>query len=129
MPLHSAWADEELRTDLRVRPPVTRKPRDLLLLGCELIARVVLALAHLLARGQQLATRTLSESLRTHRCEHVVRNVQLLAGIDPPTFATQPFAVSQPSASQVRRHTALAEQLDRLPMKGLGSFTVLDERA
>src|SRR5438270_1176254 len=129
MPLHGAWADEELRTDFRVRSPGTRKPRDLLLLGCEFVARVGLALAHLLARGQQLATRALSESLRAHRGEHAVRSVQLLAGIDPPAFATQPFAVGQPSASQVRRHAALAEQLDRLPVKVLGSFTVLDERA
>ena len=129
MPLHGAWADEELRPDLRVRSPVPCKPRDLLLLGCEFIARVVLALAHLLAGGQQLATCALSESLGAHRGEHVVRSAQLLAGVDPPTFATQPFAVGQPSASQVRRHPALAEQLDRLPVKVLGSFTVLDERA
>ena len=58
-----------------------------------------------------------------------MRSAQLLAGVDPPTFATQPFAVGQPSTSQVRRHAALAEQLDRLPVKVLGSFTVLDERA
>src|SRR5689334_5810667 len=99
MPLHRAWADEELRTDLRVRSPITREPRDLLFLGCEVVARVVLALAHLLARGQQLATRALRESLRAHRGEHVVRSTQLLASVDPPTFATQPFAVGQPSAS------------------------------
>ena len=129
MPFHGAWADEELRTDLRVRSPVPRKPRDLLLLRREFIARVVSALAHLLARGQQLATRALRESLRAHRGEHLVRSAQLLAGIDPPTFATQPFAVGQPSASQVRRHATLTEQLDRLPMKILGSFTFLDERA
>src|SRR5579871_1361123 len=129
MPLHGAWADEQLRTDLRVRSPVARKPRDLVLLGCELIARVVLALAHLLARGQQLATRALCESLRSHRGEHAVRSAQVLAGVDPPTLTTQPLAVGQPSASQVRRHPALAEQLDRLPVKVLGSVTVLDERA
>src|SRR5215207_10667099 len=47
VPLDRAGAEEELGADLRVRPTVAREPGDVLLLGSELVARVVAALAHL----------------------------------------------------------------------------------
>src|SRR5215218_4738807 len=54
VPLHRAGAEEELRADLRVRQPVAGEVRDLALLGGQVVARGGGALAHLLARGQQL---------------------------------------------------------------------------
>jgi hypothetical protein len=38
-----------------------------------------------------------------------MRLAKLQAGVDPSVLATQPFAVAQPSASQVRLHPGLAE--------------------
>src|SRR6478752_2049194 len=53
VPLDGARAEEELGADLRVRPPLAREEGDVLLLGRELVAGVLAALAHLLAGGEQ----------------------------------------------------------------------------
>src|SRR3954447_11664272 len=69
VPFDGARAEEELGADLRVRPPVAREPGDVLLLRGELVARVVAALAHLLAGGQQLVAGTFGEPRGAHRQE------------------------------------------------------------
>src|ERR1700730_2326778 len=73
VPFDGPCADEQLRANLWVRPSVPGKPRDVLLLWGELVAGVVSALAHLLPRGQQIASSAVGESVCAHRGEHVVR--------------------------------------------------------
>src|SRR3954451_9342897 len=99
VPLHGAGADVQLRTDLRVGATVAGKARDLLLLGRELVAGVVSALAHLLAGGQQLASRAICEPIRSHRGENVIGMAELLAGVDPPVLTAEPLAVAEPGTS------------------------------
>src|SRR5690242_19354569 len=54
MPFDRARAQEQLGADLGVRAPIAGEARDLLLLRRELVARVVAALADLLAGREQL---------------------------------------------------------------------------
>ena len=82
VPFDGAGADEQLGGDLRVGPSVTGQPGDVLLLGGELVERVGLALADLLAGGEQLAACALGERLDAQLGEGVVGRAELLAGID-----------------------------------------------
>ena len=75
------------------------------LLRRELVARVVAALAHLLARGQQLVPGALGEAVRAHRQQRLARDAQLLARVDPPALAAQPLAVEQARAGELERAT------------------------
>src|SRR5439155_7392072 len=122
-------ADVELRTDLRVGATVAGKSRDLLFLVRELVAGVVPALAHLLASGQQLASRAICEAFRSHRGEDVVGLAELLAGVDPPVLAAEPLAIAEPGTNEVRRHLRSPERLDPLEVQLLDRFTVLEQRA
>ena len=119
MPLDGARAEKQLRTDLRVRPPVARQPRDMRLLRRQLIARLIDALADLLTRGQQLVPRPLGEPLRPHRQERLARDPQLLARIDAPALAAQPFPVEQPRAGELHPDAGSFEVLDRLAVRRL----------
>src|SRR4051794_6867545 len=101
MPFHGAGADVQLRADLRVGATVAGQCRDLLFLGRELIAGVVSALAHLLASGQQLASRALCEAIRSHRGENVMCLAELFAGIDPPVLTAEPLALAVPGTGGV----------------------------
>src|SRR5262249_33949519 len=112
VPFDGAGADEQLGRDLRVRPAVARESRDVQLVRREVVARVVAALAHLRAGGDQLAPRALGESARAHRGEALVRRAQLLARVDAPGLAPEPLAVVQPGARLMRLHAR--ERLDRL---------------
>ena len=70
VPFDGAGAEEQPGADLRVGQAVAGQAGDLLLLGRELVARLDGALAHLLARRQQLAARALGERLHADRGEH-----------------------------------------------------------
>ena len=87
------------------------------LLRRELVARVVAALAHLLAGGQQLVPGALGEAVRAHRQERLARDAQLLARVDPPALAAQPLAVEQARAGELHAHAGAAEALDRLAVE------------
>src|SRR3954454_15352811 len=95
VPFDRARAEEELRADLRVRPAVASPSRDEVFLGRQLVARLVDALAHLRAGGQQLVAGAMGESIRAHRDQHVVRGAQLYAGIDAALLAAEPLAVEE----------------------------------
>src|SRR3954469_1073115 len=82
VPLDGAGAEEELGADLRVRASFARQASDLLLLRRELVARVVAALAHPFACGQQLVPGALGESVGAHRQERFAGDAQLLTRID-----------------------------------------------
>jgi hypothetical protein len=97
-------AQEQSRTDLRNRQPITGKPRDLPLVRGQVVTRLGRALAHLLPRRQKLLARAVSERLHPDREEHLIGRAQLLAGFGPPIRAAQPLAVEQvsPRASSGR---------------------------
>src|SRR5215218_9753443 len=124
VPFDRARAEEELGADLRVGPPVAREPGDVLLLRGELVARVVAALAHLLAGGQQLVPGTLGESRCARRQEHVARDAQLLARIDAPALAAQPFPEEQTCACQLHAQARAGEAVDRLTVQALGGVSI-----
>src|SRR4029079_19632382 len=95
MPLDGARAEEQLGADLRVGPAGDGKPRDVLLLRCELVAGVVAALGGGLAGREQLVARTLAEPVRANRAEQLVRGAQVLARVRPAGRAAQELAVEQ----------------------------------
>src|SRR5277367_7164339 len=95
MPLDRARAEEEPRTDLRVRKPITRKLGDLPLLRSQIIARLNGPLTCSLTRSQQLFASPLSEPFHPHRREHVVREAKLSTSLGTTPPPTQPLAVQQ----------------------------------
>jgi hypothetical protein len=58
MPLDGPRTDEQLRPDLMCGSALQSEISDLLLLRREIVPDVISTLAHRLARGPQLATRT-----------------------------------------------------------------------
>src|SRR5580765_2282075 len=129
VPFDGARAEEELRTDLRVRLTVPGELRDLCLLGGELVARVVGASARFLSGGDELSPRSLGESLHAHGAEHVVRRVQVLARVDAPVLSSQPLAVEKMRAGLVGREAAAAEPVDRLAVERVGCRALAEQRA
>src|SRR4051795_13604150 len=99
--LHRAGADEQLRADLGIGETLSRQPRDVRLLGCEHLARVVGALSHRLTRGQELVPRALGESLGPDAAERLVSRSELLTRVDAAILAPQPLAVQEPGAGEV----------------------------
>src|SRR5277367_2314381 len=100
MPLHRTRAEEQPRTDLRVRKPITRKLGDLPLLRSQIIACLDRPLARSLTRSQQLFASPLSEAFHPHRREHVMREMKLSASVDPPPLPAQPLAIQQMRAGE-----------------------------
>ena len=99
-------ADEELAADLLVgsarRAPGGRSGPPA---AVSWSGRLDGAPARPLARGQQLARGALGEGLGTHAANSVVGGSQLLARIEPPPLAAEPFAVQQMGARQRPRAT------------------------
>ena len=114
VPLHGAGPDEQLGADLLVGLPDPGQLGDFLLLRSQLGAGVLVPLAYLLAGRQELSPGPFGKRMGPHGRERVVREPQLVAGIDPPVLAAQPFAVAQPGAGQVRRHPGAAQPFERL---------------
>ena len=75
-------ADEQPRADVRVREAVAGEPRDLDLLGGQLLAGLDPALADALAGGQQLTLGARGERLGAHAREQLERGAQLVAGVE-----------------------------------------------
>src|SRR3954452_19821232 len=71
VPLDGAWAEEQARTDLRVREPVARELGDLTFLCGEVVAGAGDPPAHLLAGGEELVAAAFGERLHAHRREQV----------------------------------------------------------
>src|SRR5690348_10543424 len=87
VPLDRPRAEEEPRADLRIGQPVAGEPRDLPLLGGQIVTRLGRPLAHLLARRLKLLTCTLGERLHPDLDQHLVGRAQLLARVDPAVLA------------------------------------------
>src|SRR5688500_17933626 len=129
VPLDGARAEEELGADLRVRASFARQAGDLLLLRCQLVPGVVAPLAHLLARRAKLVPGALGEPLGAQRQERVAGDAELLARIDAPALAAQPFPVEQARAGDLHAHARAREALDRFAVQALGAVPVARERA
>src|SRR6476659_5468739 len=129
MPLDRAWAEEQPRSDLGVRQPVTREPRDLPLLRSEIVARLRPAPTHARAGGQQLAPCALGEPLDPHLGEHSVRRAQLLTRIHASTLAAQPLAVEQMRSPEVDAQPRATQVVDRLPVEALGLVALAHQGA
>src|SRR5438105_4147271 len=127
--LDRARADEQPGADLRIREPVAGEPRDLGLLGGELVARLDGAFAGRLAGGQELAPGPLGEPLHAHRVQHLVGDAQLLARVDAAALAAQPLAVEQMRAGELHAHAGTAEACDRLAVVTLSDLTLAQQRA
>ncbi|WP_222107165.1 hypothetical protein [[Actinomadura] parvosata] len=79
-----------------------------------------------LAGGLQLPPRTFGERVRAHRAEQLVRQAQLLAGVDPAPLPAQPLTVEQAGAGERRPDPGPAQPLDRLPVQGVGRRPLAD---
>ena len=82
-----------------------------------------------LTRGQELVTGALGKPLGPDVAEHLVGGSKLLARVDAPVLATQPFAVQEPGAGEVDHATAAREPLDRLAVEGLRILSLAQQRA
>src|SRR6476660_1487150 len=71
MPFNGPRADEESRTDLRIREALTCKPGDLRFLWGQLIASLD-ASVNRRARRQQFPACALRKAIQVHRVEHFV---------------------------------------------------------
>ena len=103
------------------------EPGDVRLLGRELVAGVVAAFAHLLARGQQLAAGALGEPFHADPVEQLVRGSQLRPRIDASMLAAQPLAVEEVGAGELGTEWCAAEPADRLLIARFGLLVVAEE--
>ena len=87
------------------------------------------ALAHLLARGEQLMPGAFGERVGAHGDERLVRDPQLLASVDAPALATQPLAVEQAGAGELRTQPGAPEAIDRFAVQALGGLALRQQRA
>jgi hypothetical protein len=84
---NGARADKQLGGDVPIGQPARRKPRDLRLLGRELVQCVDGPLTGTLACRQQLTFGAPRERLDAHAGERLQRNAQMLSRVKPATFA------------------------------------------
>jgi hypothetical protein len=65
-----------------------------------------------------------------HECRQTqqVGAPQLLARIEPPPLAAQPFAIHQPGARQLHGDPTPAEPVDRLAVQLVGAVSLGDQR-
>ena len=127
--LHRAGADEQLCADLRVGETILGEPSDVCLLWCEDAARVVGARPCGLTRRRELVTGALGKSVGPDAAEHFVGCSELLARVDAPVLATQPFAVQEPGAGEVDNATGACQPLDRLAVVRLCVASLAEQRA
>src|SRR5580700_5326109 len=121
-------ADENSRADFRVGEAVARQPRDLRLLGSELISGFDAAFPRALTRGRQLALASVGESLGAHAREHLERGTQLLPGLAAAALASQPLAVDQVGAGKLQANACPTQPFDRLAVQGVGGVAVAQQR-
>src|SRR5690606_23642263 len=114
--------DEQPSPDLGVRESVTRQASDLRFLRCQSVESATGPLPDGLACRQQLATRPLSEGLRSKVSEHLVSRSQLHTSVDTSVLTTQPLAIDEPGAREVNPHPGPFEPIHRLGVErsGLG---------
>ena len=80
-----------------------------------------------LAGGAQLARGSFREPVGSHGGEHLVREAQLLPGVDAPVLAAQPLAVEQIGAPEFHADAGAAKAVDRLAVEGLGRLALAEQ--
>src|SRR5512132_2909812 len=120
----SSWVNT-----LRRCKSTVSEPRDLHVLGCELVMGLDPALAYFLPRRDQLSPGSVGKGVHPDRDEHVMAGPQLLARIDPMAVATQPLAVEQVCSGKLETQLRLAEMIDRFPVEALGEYAVAQQGA
>jgi hypothetical protein len=103
---------KQFGADLGIRQPVAGQSGILGLLCREDLTHPGCASAYRLARGHELTTGALGERLGAETVKHLVRGPQLLARVEAPVLATQPFAVHQVGTSEVNGDPAASEAID-----------------
>src|SRR5215218_9918540 len=126
--LDGARADEQPRADLRIRQALASEPRDLRLLGRELVTGLGGALAGGLAGRQQLARRAVGERLGADRAEELVCGAELGPRLEPAPAPAQPLAVEQLGPGMLRPVPGSAQAVDRLSIQPLRGFSLADLR-
>ncbi len=94
----------------------------------ELIHRRDGALASALAGRQKLALSALRERLHANPVEHLMGAAQLLARVEAPVLAAQPFAVEQTRAGEVRTHVRTTQPADPFAIEALGGHALAQQR-
>ena len=79
--------------------------------------------------AEQLTAGALGEPLHAHRAVQLVGDAQLLAGVDSPVLAAQPFAVEQMGAGERHTDAGAAEPLDRLAVEAFGRLALAQQRS
>src|SRR3954452_15237887 len=124
--------DEQTGPDLRIRKALTCEPRDLSLLGGELVAPLDAgldaALADMLAGRREFALGAPGERLGAHSCAHLKRGAQLLAGVDAAALTSQPFPIEEVSPGELEPDTGTGEMRDRLAVQTLGALALAEQR-
>src|SRR3954451_24905989 len=122
--LDGARTDEQLGRDLPVRTAFGRKPRDLRLLGSQLVKGVHRPFARAFARRLEFNACALGERLHPEAAEELVGDPKLVARIGSSPFASQPLAVQKVSPREVQAQSRWLEQIDCLAVKRAGRFSL-----
>jgi len=97
--------------------------------GRQAVAGVGRALAHGLARRDQLTAGALGEGVGADRAEHVMGDAQLLAGVDAAMLSPQPLAVDETRARELDADAGPREPLDRLAVQGARDLALAHQTA
>ena len=123
-------ADEQARSDLRVRQPFNGQPRHLHFLRRQPWAAVrCRAALRGLPRGHERTSCPLGEPRHPHRLEHVVGGVKLLARVVETSLPAQPFPEEQMGAAELHANSSAAQPLDRFYIQTLSIGCVTDQRS
>src|SRR3954454_15936020 len=128
VPFDGARAEEQLGADLGVSSALSCQPCDVRLLRRQLVARLVAALAHRLAGGQQLTACAFGEPVGAHRREHLVRRAQLRTRIAPAVLTAQPLAVEQMAARELGAEPPAAQPVNRFAIEAVGCVALAQQR-
>src|SRR4051812_22702413 len=107
---------------------VPREARDLRFLRSELVDRMRGPLACALTRRLELDPRALAKRIHPKAGEHLVSDPQLVTGVEAPMPASEPLAVEQMRARELRPKPRAAKSLDRLAVQRLGRVAVCQQR-
>ena len=114
------------RGHLALHQPVAR---DLRFLWSELVSRIHGSFAGTLTCRLQLEPCALGERLHSTVCEEFVSGSQLLASVQAPVLAPQPFAVEEMRARELGRKTRAAQSFDRFAVRRFSRVAVCQQRS
>ena len=118
----------QLGADFWVGSSLQSETGYLLLLGREVIARVLSSLADCLARRPQLMEGTFGERQHPDFSEHVVGAAELVSCIHAAVLATQPLTVEQVRTGVLGPERSPAEAFDGLAIVLFRCLAVADKR-